>query len=145
MLGISEQFKEVFYRKAFKKGIRSNFYILPPISDELLAMLYSNASAVLYPTLHEGFGFPVLEALLSQVPVLASNVASLPEISGGFAFLLSPNDIKIWEKTLRWILNNPNDISLRKCLENGYKWASNFSWDKTVMKTFNLFREIALK
>jgi len=141
MLGINEEKKDLFYEMFKNEKIRSNLIILPPISDELLAMLYSNADVVLYPTLHEGFGFPVLEAMLSKVPILASNVASIPEISGGFAFLLPPKDLNAWEKQLIEVIENRERYSTQ--IEKAYNWARSFSWQRCVDKTYNLFREIA--
>jgi len=142
MLGISEEKRTLYSNKVKKDGIGSDIVVLPPISDELLAMLYSNAEVVLYPTLHEGFGFPVLEAMASKVPILASNVASIPEVSGGFAFLLPPTDIERWEETLRWIISHKNSMLLKTKLENGHKWASAFSWNRTCEQTFDLFRNV---
>jgi len=140
MLGISEQKRHFFYKKAQMMDLKHNFVILPPISDKLVAMLYSNAEVVLYPTLHEGFGFPVLEAMASKVPILASNVASIPEISGGFAFLLPPTDLYAWEKQLIEIIKNKKKFVAK--IESAYNWAKNFSWQRCIDETYRLFRKI---
>jgi len=142
MLGISENARDRFYAKAKNKyNIQYGLFISPPVSDDVLAMLYSNATAVLYPTLHEGFGFPILEAMASKVPILASNVASIPEISGNYAFLLSPNNVLRWEQLLIDIINNRYDLNNSQ-LESAHNWAKKFSWQMCVNKTYEVFRKI---
>ncbi len=138
MIGFSEQ--ESHTRKSIENT--TDIIISPPLKDEQLAMLYAHAEVVLYPTLHEGFGFPVLEAMRSKTPILASNVASIPEISQNYAFLIEPKDKKQWIKTLLEILKNKNSFFLKKRLNKAYSYSLRFSWENAIQKTYKLFDEV---
>lgn len=81
--------------------------------DEALRALYSGATAVAVPSIAEGFGLPVLEAMACGAPVLASNAAALPEAAGGAALLLPPDDVNAWRDALRRVAA---DADLRESL-----------------------------
>jgi glycosyltransferase involved in cell wall biosynthesis len=100
------------------------------ISDEQLVSLYRNAVAFVYPSLYEGFGLPPLEAMVCGCPVIASNVASLPEICGDAALYCDPYDTNdIADKIVRLVV----DSNLRSALiEKGNKRVQSFSWEKTA-------------
>ena len=100
------------------------------------ATLISGASALLFPSLYEGFGFPVLEGQVCGTPVLAANSSSLPEIAGGAALLVDPRDVEALTAALLQIVQNK---PLRRSLERkGLSNVKRFTWDKTassVLKT----------
>jgi glycosyltransferase involved in cell wall biosynthesis len=62
------------------------------LSDNLVALFYSQAEAFIYPSFYEGFGLPVLEAMTLGAPVITSNTSSLPEVTGDSVLLINPND-----------------------------------------------------
>ncbi len=96
-------------------------------SDEELRALYSGALAVAVPSLAEGFGMPVIEAMACGAPVLASDAAALPETSGGAALLLPPSDQRAWAQALRSITQ---DAALRASLrERGLARAARIDRD----------------
>lgn len=100
------------------------------VADEDKAALISGATALVYPSLYEGFGLPVLEAMACGVPVLTSNVSSLPEVAGDAALLVNPQDTdSIAAGMVRLIA----DIDLRRSLvEKGYAQVRRFSWAKAA-------------
>jgi glycosyltransferase involved in cell wall biosynthesis len=81
--------------------------------DNTLASLYAHATALLYPSLYEGFGMPILEAMRYGCPVVASNTSSMPEVAGDAALLISPHDQFAWTQAIRSL---SCDQSLRKSL-----------------------------
>jgi glycosyltransferase involved in cell wall biosynthesis len=109
-----------------------------PNSD--LPALYSAAAVLAYPSLYEGFGLPVLEAMTCGAPVVASNTSSLPEVAGDAALLIDPTDVQAIAGALRAVLTRPelaNDLRAR-----GLKRAAQFSWHKTALQTLAVYDRV---
>jgi glycosyltransferase involved in cell wall biosynthesis len=111
--------------------------ILPGyVKDEDLPALYSAASAFVFPSLYEGFGMPVLEALACGCPVVCSNSSSLPEVGGDAALYHHPLDTDALEHQLRRVLTQSDLVTgLRK---KGFAQAERFSWEKCARETLNV-------
>ncbi len=113
---------------------------LPWLADEDLPKLYSAAKLLLYPSLYEGFGLPILEAFATGVPVITSNVSSMPEIAGDAAVLVDPRDEEDIKKKLKMVYF---DNSLRKQLiKRGLAQAKKFSWKKAAKETAEVYRKL---
>lgn len=111
------------------------------VARESLLKLYSSAAVFAYPSLFEGFGLPVAEAMASGVAVLTSNVTSLPEVTAGAALEVDPYSIDDIAAGLERLLN---DEALRDALiAKGLARASELTWDATVHRTFDVYRSIA--
>jgi len=105
-----------------------------------LQALYSRASIFAFPSLGEGFGIPVLEAMSRGVPVIASTRPSLAEIAGGAALLVDPHRTEELEFALRRLMSDP---ALRQeYAERGYNRAKVYSWERTVKETYDVYREL---
>lgn len=109
------------------------------VIDEDLPALYSGAKAFVYPSLYEGFGLPVLEAMQSGCPVITSNCSSLAEIAGNGALLIDPKNEESIEKGLKRVLEDSN--LRRELSEKGLVQAGKFSWEKTARKTLTAYRK----
>jgi glycosyltransferase involved in cell wall biosynthesis len=110
------------------------------IADEDKAALISGADALLFPSLYEGFGFPLIEANACGTPVLASNTSSLPEIANQAALLVDPLDLTGLGEGIARIIE---DKSYREDLvEAGFANAKRFSWNSAAEKILDLL-EIA--
>lgn len=110
------------------------------VDDSLLAVLYSGAVAFLYPSLYEGFGLPVLEAMACGCPVLASNAGSIPEVAGEAALLADPEDAGKWVEHIERIVH---DEALRtRLIDKGIAQAAHFSWTEASRKTLQLFNSL---
>jgi len=120
-------------------GLQDRIHFLDFVPDEEIAALYHSAKAVVLPSFYEGFGFPVLEAMLYKKPVIASNVTSLPEVVGDAGLLVEPSDSNdIADKIFR-IINSPNlQQELSKKAEQHVK---KFSWDRVAKLTLNAYQE----
>jgi glycosyltransferase involved in cell wall biosynthesis len=107
------------------------------VQEEDLPGLYAGADAFLYPTLYEGFGLPVIEAMACATPVLTSSTSALQEIAGGFAYLVDPMDVNA---IAGGILLLTTDQRVREDFrELGKKRALDFSWDKAAEKTLEVY------
>lgn len=108
------------------------------VSTEQLIALYSRAHAFAYPSLYEGFGLPVLEALACGVPTLVSNRSSIPEVAGDAALLIDPEDVEAIAAGLERVIC---DETLRRGLaERGPRQAARFSWERCAEATARAYR-----
>jgi glycosyltransferase involved in cell wall biosynthesis len=107
-----------------------------------LRSLYQSASVLLFPSLEEGFGLPVLEAMANGLPVVASRTASLPEVGGEAALYVDPHDPQdIADKVRRAV----EDSELRrKMMQQGLERARQFSWQRVAEATLNVYDEVLL-
>ncbi|MFV3197320.1 glycosyltransferase family 4 protein, partial [Klebsiella pneumoniae] len=109
------------------ESLNDNVHFIGPQTDSELASLYKGAAALVFPSLYEGFGLPVVEAMSCGSPVITSNVSSLPEISGDAAILVNPLDINEIASAMNSIIN---DNSLKsELIEKGYKVSKHYNWD----------------
>jgi glycosyltransferase involved in cell wall biosynthesis len=110
------------------------------VDDAQLARLYQAASVFLFPSLEEGFGIPVLEALASGVPVVTSNLSSMPEVGGEAALYVDPHDpADIAQK----VVQAAEDMALRAALiPKGLARAGEFTWRRTAEATLAVYDEV---
>lgn len=120
--------------------IKDRVKFLGFITDNKLAKLYEKAAVFCYPSLYEGFGFPVLEALSFGLPVLTSNLSSLPEVAGKAAILIDPQDSNVISSGLQKLLEHQDERESLKKLAKIQ--AQKFSWEKTAKETLKLFKEV---
>ena len=110
------------------------------VDDAALARLYARASVFAFPSLDEGFGIPVLEAMAAGVPVLASNTSSLPEVCGDAALLVDPNDAEAIAHGLTRLIE---DERLREDLiERGKRRAAEFTWEACARRTWDVYQTL---
>lgn len=122
------------------KGISNYVRFLDGVNDEELNLLYNGSIALLFPSVYEGFGFPVIEAMACGIPVVAADGSSISEISNNSAILLNPYHKEVWTKT---ILQLCFDFSLRKELGVlGLRNARRFTWNRTASETFALYEQV---
>lgn len=110
------------------------------VKESRLWSLISNAKCVCYPSLMEGFGQPILEGFEAGVPVITSNITSMPEIAGKAAKLVNPNDKNEIAKALRDVLTD--DKVAKEMIKKGYKKVAEYSWAKTAKKTLGIYNQL---
>ncbi len=109
------------------------------IDAEDVADFYRGADLFVLPSLFEGFGLPVLEAMACGTAVISSNAASLPEVSGPHTPTFDPLDIKQMADAIQEVLDS--EESREALIEKSLKWSSEFSWEKTVSTTIDVFKK----
>lgn len=123
-----------------RENLQKRVHILGFVPDEKLPALYQSSAAYVFPSLYEGFGLPVLEAMASGVPVVAAKTSSLPEVAGEHgAIWFSPTSNASIQDALRRVLS---DDELRtELVANGKRRAQEFSWEKMGQETLEIYRE----
>ena len=120
-------------------GLQDGVRFLGYVEAEELRILYSAARVFVYPSLYEGFGLPVLEAMACGAPVITSNTSSLPEVAGEAAILVPPTDVGELKQAIEVVLS---DRSLRLRLrQQSLKQAARFSWRETARRTLEVYKK----
>jgi alpha-1,3-rhamnosyl/mannosyltransferase len=122
-------------------GLENRVEWLGKVPSDQMPSLIGSADLVVYPSLHEGFGFPALEAMAAGTPVLASNAACLPEVLGDGALMVDPADLQGFIKGAESLLEKP-ELRL-KIIEKGRARASQFTWRRCADLTVKIYRDAA--
>ncbi len=128
--------------KALSKalGIEERINVVGYVASEALPHIYRKATLLFYPSLYEGFGLPLLEAMACGTPVITSNLSALRELGEGVAKLVNPLDISEMARALVELLGN---LNLRvQMSKEGKERALEFKWEKVASKTLNLYKEV---
>ena len=120
-----------------KLKIEANIVYKTNLTKEEIAIEYANSNIAVVSSLYEGFGFPVGEAMACSIPLIATNVASIPEITSNFAELIPACDSKSIERSIRNILSNPEKYQTRAD-EGRQHIIDNFDWKKIAQSYENL-------
>ena len=128
-------------RTVIRSGVQNDVRFLGFIPIEVLRIFYDSAKIFVFPSLYEGFGLPPLEAMAHGTPVVTSNVSSLPEVVGNAAVLVNPENVFEIMRALHRVLM---DQGLRERMkERGYKQATRFSWENSVRRVLEAYRQVA--
>jgi glycosyltransferase involved in cell wall biosynthesis len=123
-------------------GLTPDVIFTGRVPDEDLPALYSGADCFLMPSLYEGFGFPVLEAMACGTPVVSSNVSSLPEVAGDAALLVDPEDEAALTSAVSRILIAP-ELADHLC-SRGVAQVGAFRWEKCAEETSQVYRNVCV-
>src|SRR5574337_225799 len=125
--------------EARRLGLEERVVFLDYVSADELPALYAGAEAFVFPSLYEGFGLPILEAMACGTPVVASRAGSLPEVAGEAALLVDPHDIEELAGAMEAVLSDP---AVREDLRRkGLKQVERFSWERTAKMTLEILLE----
>ncbi len=122
-------------------GLADRVLFLGPVADADLPALYAGARAFVFPSLYEGFGLPVLEAMACGAPVICADGSSLPEVAGEAALLVDARDVEALATAIRRVLADADLAGeLRR---RGVQQAARFSWAQTAQRTLEVYRVLA--
>ena len=130
-------------REAEQLKIGDRIYWINELPDEDLPALYSAAHAFLFPSLVEGFGFPVLEAMACGTPVICSALSVLKEITGGAAKIVHPTDTQEWRRAIHAAIVSLDWHDVYR--EKGLARAAHFSWHTAACATLSIYRQLYSK
>ncbi len=114
--------------------------ILRNVPEADLAEIYSRATVFAYPSLHEGFGLPVLEAMACGIPVVTSSSSSLPEVAGDAAVLADPHDSRSFAAEVGALLRDPE--RRQRLASAGLRRAGELSWRRTAERTLEIYESV---
>ena len=120
-------------------GIESRVRFLGMIPEIDLPAVYKGAHATLFVSKMEGFGLPIVESMASGTPVLTSSTSSLPEVAGGAAICVAPDEVKAIQQGIEMLVND--EKAYLYCVEKGLERAREFSWEKTATQTWDTILE----
>ena len=126
---------------AAQEGVSTKIKFLGFVSDMERDELYNNAIALVHPSLYEGFGMTVLEAMGRGCPVISSNATSLPEVVGNAGLLFAPEDVEDMAAKMLCILTT--DKLCDDLREKGLRRAKEFTWAKTAAATMAVYEDVA--
>ena len=141
--GMSGWLNDSIHSRVMELGLDESVHFAGYIDGADLASLYSLATVFAYPSLYEGFGLPVLEAMACGTPVLTSNVSSLPEVAGDAAVLVTPTEVESIADGLRRLLESP--AAQAEVAARGIAQAARFSWDRCAKQTLEVYRQVATR
>mgnify|MGYP001572978739 CR=1 FL=1 len=121
-------------------GVSDRVKFLENVSDDDLPSFYKNAICFVLPSLYEGFGLPVLEAMQYGCPVLTSNISSLPEAGGDAAIYFDPENTQDIAGKIEKVVND--DKLRREMIKKGHEQVKKFSWEKTARETLKVLEEV---
>lgn len=138
VVGAEGWFYEEIFEEARRLGIAGDVFFAGYADASLLPLWYSAATMLVYPSLYEGFGLPVLEAMACGTPVIASDQSSLPELVGEAGILVAPTDVDALRSAIQRLTD---DAALRSQLRaSGLARAREFSWRRTARETLSVYR-----
>lgn len=129
---------EAVYKKI--SSSKANIIVTGYVSAGELKSLYENARLFIYPSLYEGFGIPVLEAMQSKVPVITSRISSLPEVGGDAAMFINPHDTADISGAIIKVLSD-KDLS-KRMISDGLKQSAKFNWHDSARKLNDIYQRL---
>lgn len=141
LVGTRNLWKSSPVRKTTEKlNLKPYVHFTGKVPELDLPGIYNGADLFIYPSLYEGFGLPVLEAMACGTPVITSNTSSLPEVAGEAALFVDPYDVEEITAAMRLVLE---DSALARDLrERGLDHAKKFSWQKTARQTISVYEKL---
>lgn len=131
---------ESIFNQVQKLALEDKVIFTDYIEEEDKPLIYHMADMFVFPSIYEGFGIPVVEAMASSVPVITSTSSSLPEVAGDAAILVEPKDIDSMAKAMNKILE---DEELRKfMIEKGHAQAKKFNWESSAEKLVGIYGDL---
>jgi glycosyltransferase involved in cell wall biosynthesis len=134
------EYSQEVEKTIIESGVEGHVVYAPYIPDEDLPAVYSCATALIFPSLHEGFGLPLVEAMACGVPIATSNTTSLPEVAGDAALLFDPLDVEDMARTIVAVTRH-NDIR-DMLIARGRTRIQLFTWEKAIEQVRALYHKL---
>lgn len=128
------------YKEVEKLEINDNVKFIGYVDEEDLPYLYNLAEVFVYPSFYEGFGLPILEAMVCGCPVITSKVSSMPEVGGEAVLYVDPKETGIIKEALESLLDDEKKRG--EMIDVGFKQVKNFSWEKCAKQTLAVYNSL---
>ena len=113
---------------------------IPWLDFEALELLYQSGTVLLYASLYEGFGIPILDAMSCGLPVITSNVSSMPEVGGDVPVYVNPYEVEDMREKVKMVMEG--EILREDMIQKGFKHIKKFSWEKCTRETADVYRQL---
>lgn len=123
-----------------RQNLNDRVHFIGFVDDADLPALYSSATLYAMPSLYEGFGLPLLEAMACGVPIITTNTSSLPEVVGNTAVQLPPTDESAWTQAIAELLTNPSRRA--HMTAEGFRRVRQFTWQKSALQLLQIYRDL---
>ena len=133
-----DQARQEHVLASMNEALRRRVCLAPFIPERLMPRLYQNACGILYPTMYEGFGLPVVEASAVGTPVVFSAVGSLTELQGPGGIVLPPHDLDAWVGACRRLVDERGDSPQPHA--KAREWSRRFSWEESARRHVEVYR-----
>ena len=138
--GDHPKFKVAIDRLIQKLDLKDKVIFTGYLKEEILTSVIKNAKLICYPTLAEGFGFPILEGFSAKIPVISSDIPVIREVAGDGALLINPNDPKIIADAISEVIEKPNLAN--SMVQKGSLQYNKFSWERCTDEYLHLYNSI---
>jgi glycosyltransferase involved in cell wall biosynthesis len=138
--GARDRYRADLEKAVMDMGVSDGVRFLGPIPEDELPLLYNAAAVFIFPSLYEGFGLPVLEAMACGTPVVTSNAASLPEVVGDAAITIDPRSSEAIATAVQSVLEDP--CLAAELSRRGVERARGFSWKRAAEQHLSVYREV---
>ncbi len=128
------------FETARESGLDSSIIFTGFVDTEDMPVIYSMSSVFAFPSLYEGFGLPLLEAMSCGAPVVCSDTSSLPEVVGDAGILVEPTNVKAWVESLEKSLKDKDFVQILR--SKGLQRSKLFSWEKAAKETFQVYKDV---
>lgn len=138
--GAKGNLKSELQKLALELNIKNQVIFIEYVDSEFMKYIYHEASVLVFPSLFEGFGIPIIESMQMGCPVITSNCASIPEVAGDAAVILDVNEVEKWSK---YILKMLYDNKFRNYyIKAGKERAKKFNWNESAIELNQIFNKI---
>ena len=141
LVGMRGWLEQPIYEAVSDLGLTNDVIFLGMVPTDKLPKLMHGASALVLPSLYEGFGLTLVEAMACGVPILASNVSSIPEVVGDAGLLLDPYDVTSWAKGIDMVVQNREFAN--ELVAKGFQQVERYSWIGAAQRTLEVFAAVA--
>ena len=139
-VGAEDKYDVRYLALAIRLGIQQRVHFVGKVSQQALSEYYSSAVGLIFPSLYEGFGLPILEAMICGCPVITSSVASMPEVAGQAALYVDPSDVNSISSAMTFLADS-EDVR-KNLISKGYDQVKLFSWKESALKTIEVYQKV---
>ncbi|GAA4270097.1 glycosyltransferase family 4 protein [Hyunsoonleella aestuarii] len=140
MLGYKDAYLKILLNEIGAIDLYDHIILTGYVSDDDLPVIYKLSQLFLFPSLREGFGIPIIEAMACGVPVITSNTSSMPEVAGNAAHLINPNKIEDISSAMLKIVSDENYKNM--LIQRGLKRSKEFSWNKMAFQVLEQYKQL---
>ncbi len=143
VIGKETSYTKQIHRFIEKNKMQNQVFFLKNVSMDDLAKIYQLATVFIYPSLYEGFGIPIIEALFSKTPVITSNISCLPEAGGPDSLYIDPKNVADLKSKILYLMHNPSERQRR--VEKSSIFVQKFSEEQIANDVFQMYQEVLSK